>query len=39
MWQWLKDVPFPKHRYYYIALKTVIIAAAVYLALRFFEMI
>jgi len=38
-WNWLKDVPFPKHRIYYIALKVFVIAAATWLALRFFEII
>jgi hypothetical protein len=28
------DTPFPKHRYYYIALKWLLIAAAVALALK-----
>ncbi|EGP07865.1 hypothetical protein CSIRO_2460 [Bradyrhizobiaceae bacterium SG-6C] len=28
------DTPFPKHRYYYIALKWVLIVAAVALALK-----
>jgi len=28
------DTPFPKHRYYYIALKWLLIVAAVVLALK-----
>jgi len=30
------DTPFPKHRYYYIALKWAVIAAAIALALKLF---
>jgi hypothetical protein len=30
------DTPFPRHWLYYIALKVVIIAAAIYLALLYF---
>lgn len=38
-WKWMNDVPFPRHRYFYIILKIAIIAAATYLALRFFDVI
>jgi hypothetical protein len=37
--KWLKDVPFPRHRYVYIGLKVAVIAIATYLALRFFAVI
>ncbi len=30
------DTPFPRHRYYYIALKFVVLAAAVVLAIYVF---
>lgn len=30
------ETPFPKHRYYYIALKWVVIVVAVILALKLF---
>ncbi len=31
------DTPFPRHWLYYIAIKIVVIAAAVALALRYYE--
>ncbi|MEA3070299.1 MAG: hypothetical protein QOD29_1745 [Alphaproteobacteria bacterium] len=32
------DTPFPKHRYYYIALKILLIVAAMALALKLYSM-
>lgn len=37
--KWIRDVPFPKHRKYYIALKIVVLVLAALLALRFFAAI
>jgi hypothetical protein len=31
---WVNDVPFAKHRLYYMALKLILIAGAVFLALK-----
>lgn len=30
------DTPFPRHRYYYIAVKLAVIVVAVYLAFKYF---
>lgn len=36
MWNWMKDVPFAKHRGSYITLKIVVLVAATLLALHYF---
>jgi hypothetical protein len=30
------ETPFPRHRYYYIAIKLIVIVVAIYLAFKYF---